>query len=478
MDGFLLACVQGSAMALLVVAVRALSCRWVKRRYIRVLWLLVLLRLSLPLSCLVPPVDVRAAVDASAVVEPSVVRGTSPTGFLSTAVERGVNQLASMHWPWVVIWAIGLCACLSVLILLLGIQRSRIGNAVPVAFNGAVKRWASSHQLRRPLSLKELPGLKTPIAYGVAHPLIVVPRGYLSSQMDWVMALEHEYIHVRRLDSLFRTLFLIICCFYWFNPIVWIAFRMFLRDQELACDEAVIDRLGIESGERYANALLDAAAASLTSSMPCPAFKSSGSLAERIKFLISPATLGGKSCTAISACVAMVMLLVAVTVSPLALSLQPYQLKVDECRVRLPDPWANRVDVACTDASAAVSVKGHPELKLLELIRTNAPEHDTPVVDDGRMSNQTYRCLWSGESSDGATYELWGLCYAGMSLENAWHDAPYSTPVYPGETIEREAIELSTGGTVTVETAQASNAVDDAWFAFYRTGIVSTVSLD
>ncbi len=475
MDGFLLACVQGSAMALLVLVVRVLSGRWVRRYYIRILWLLVLLRLSLPLSCLVPSADMRVMVDAGAAVESSAGQDVSPTGVLSAAVVRGVNQLASIHVPWAGIWAIGFCACSFILISLLGIQRSRIGNAMPVAFSGAVKRWVSSHKLYRPLSLKELSGLKTPIAYGVARPRIVVPRGYLNSQIDWTMALEHEYVHVRRFDSLFRTLFLIVCCFYWFNPIVWIAFRAFQRDQELACDEAVVDRFGFDSRERYAHALLDAAAASLTALMPFPAFKSSGSLSERIKFLINPASLGGGPCAVISACVVMVMLLTAVAVSPLALSLQPYQLKVDECRVALPDSWVNRVEVMCTDASATVSVKGYPELKLLELIRTNTYVPDT---SDGRAGNQTYRCLWSGESSDGTTYELWGLCYAGMSLENAWHDAPYSAPAYPGEVIEREAIELSTGGAVTVEAAKAANSVDDAWFDFYCGEIVPTARLD
>jgi hypothetical protein len=50
----------------------------------------------------------------------------------------------------------------------------------------------------------------------------------------------HELAHVRRRDSLSQTLSLIVCAFYWPNPLIWIGARAMRRDAEIAADDAVI----------------------------------------------------------------------------------------------------------------------------------------------------------------------------------------------------------------------------------------------
>ena len=43
---------------------------------------------------------------------------------------------------------------------------------------------------------------------------------------------------------------------HWFNPVLWVAYRLFCRDVEAACDQAVIRTFGREDTARYAEALL------------------------------------------------------------------------------------------------------------------------------------------------------------------------------------------------------------------------------
>ena len=54
-----------------------------------------------------------------------------------------------------------------------------------------------------------------------------------------------------------RMLFFGAVCLHWFNPLVWLAFRLCVRDLELRCDEAVLGRLGGGVRSDYAQSLLN-----------------------------------------------------------------------------------------------------------------------------------------------------------------------------------------------------------------------------
>ena len=71
------------------------------------------------------------------------------------------------------------------------------------------------------------------------------------------LVFSHEYAHIRRLDAL-RKLALAFCAaFHWFNPLVWLMLAVMPGDLELACDEAVIARLGHGYRRAYCLALLN-----------------------------------------------------------------------------------------------------------------------------------------------------------------------------------------------------------------------------
>ena len=67
--------------------------------------------------------------------------------------------------------------------------------------------------------------------------------------------LEHEYVHIRRLDMLTKLIMIAAVCIHWFNPLVWVMYILFNRDLELSCDETVVRRFGMDIKSVYATAL-------------------------------------------------------------------------------------------------------------------------------------------------------------------------------------------------------------------------------
>lgn len=95
----------------------------------------------------------------------------------------------------------------------------------------------------------------SPFSIGIIKPKIVLPPDCKEEQLRFVLA--HEYVHIRDRDSVARLLGLAAVCAGWFNPFVWIAFKYLDRDLERFCDERALRLLGAENAPRYALTLLD-----------------------------------------------------------------------------------------------------------------------------------------------------------------------------------------------------------------------------
>ncbi len=80
----------------------------------------------------------------------------------------------------------------------------------------------------------------TAFVYGILRPRIYLPEGLTAREEDFVLL--HEQIHIRRRDPIWRLLAWTALCLHWFNPLVWLAFALSVRDMEMACDEAVLAR--------------------------------------------------------------------------------------------------------------------------------------------------------------------------------------------------------------------------------------------
>src|SRR5699024_163847 len=70
----------------------------------------------------------------------------------------------------------------------------------------------------------------------------IAPAADLSEpELGFVLA--HERAHLRRRDHIWKPLGWLLLSVHWFNPLVWLAYALFCRDVEYACDESVVGGL-------------------------------------------------------------------------------------------------------------------------------------------------------------------------------------------------------------------------------------------
>ena len=94
-----------------------------------------------------------------------------------------------------------------------------------------------------------------PMTWGNLRPVVYLPPGadgWTAEQLRSVLL--HELAHVRRWDSLTRSISQFACAVFWFHPLAWYAAHRLLREQERACDDVVL-LAGAEPDE-YASTLL------------------------------------------------------------------------------------------------------------------------------------------------------------------------------------------------------------------------------
>ena len=96
--------------------------------------------------------------------------------------------------------------------------------------------------------------VKSPFILGLFRPKIYLSSGMEEAQLPYVIA--HEQAHLRRGDQWWKPLGFVLLMIHWYNPFVWVAYILFCRDLELACDESAVRDLTLEERKSYSYALL------------------------------------------------------------------------------------------------------------------------------------------------------------------------------------------------------------------------------
>lgn len=100
--------------------------------------------------------------------------------------------------------------------------------------------------------------IKSPILCGIVEPKLVLPIDFECSltRQQQQLVIEHEICHLQRRDNIWNLIaFIIVLCF-WFNPLIWLAYKYFRRDQELSCDAQVLANKSELKRIEYSKALL------------------------------------------------------------------------------------------------------------------------------------------------------------------------------------------------------------------------------
>lgn len=237
-----------AGLVILVVLIARLALRRAPGAVRWALWAVVLFRLLCPVSlesalALLPtraqPVTAQMQYAAQPRVETgiSVVDDAVSSVLPAATPQNSVNPIQIWMAVGAAVWALG---------------------AVGLASGGAVSLLRLKHRLRGAHREEEgvyiVPGLETAFVLGVIRPRIYLPEGLQPQEREYI--LRHERTHIRRGDPVFRLLGYAALCLHWFNPLVWLAFRLSGRDMEMACDEAVIRQLGAQVKRDYSATLL------------------------------------------------------------------------------------------------------------------------------------------------------------------------------------------------------------------------------
>lgn len=100
--------------------------------------------------------------------------------------------------------------------------------------------------------------ISSPFVFGIIKPKIYLPFGITERNAESVIL--HEQAHISRRDYLWKPLGFLLLSVHWFNPLMWLAYILFCRDIEFACDERAIGLLNTDKRADYSEALLNCSA--------------------------------------------------------------------------------------------------------------------------------------------------------------------------------------------------------------------------
>lgn len=123
----------------------------------------------------------------------------------------------------------------------------------------------------------------SPFVLGMIRPRIYLPSGMEPEQIPYVTA--HEQAHLRRKDHWWKPLGYLLLAVYWFQPLCWVAYILFCRDIEFACDEKVIQNMAFLEKKEYSRALLSCGSRGRMV-LACPLAFGEVGVKERVKLIL------------------------------------------------------------------------------------------------------------------------------------------------------------------------------------------------
>ncbi len=158
--------------------------------------------------------------------------------FVATVLPGPVSPMSTQS-PWKLLWVAG-----SVVVLI----RFCVGVAY-VSYK--------THKAKGDGEIRYA-AVDSPQVWGWIRPTILMPETAAQwTRERWSIAIAHERAHVERGDIWTSTLAVLAEALYWFHPLMWWMTRRMREEQEMACDERVLERGS--DGIAYAELLMETA---------------------------------------------------------------------------------------------------------------------------------------------------------------------------------------------------------------------------
>lgn len=276
METLFLRVVWLSATVSAVLLPLLLASRWlqsrVKAKSLYILWLLLAVRLVVPVEITLPKPAVTVQVPQYEVTIPTNrPSGELPDDPLSPVepnvapslpqMEQEPDLTAQTEVPVAVVlgtlWLTGVFAIALIQISsYLVTRRALLRWARPVSpeTREQIEYLALRLGLKRTFQVRRSDRVRTAMVLGVLRPVLLLPQ----EECDPLVVL-HELNHLRRRDLEYKGLMMAACWLHWFNPLVWWMSRVAGRNLELCCDEDVAGKENSAFHHRYGRLLLECA---------------------------------------------------------------------------------------------------------------------------------------------------------------------------------------------------------------------------
>jgi beta-lactamase regulating signal transducer with metallopeptidase domain len=270
-----------------------------------------------------PAVAIRIPV-TSASVAPAAERAIAtppvPRPGVATPLQAGKPMAISFSMLAAAAWTIG-----TVLFLcwfsagIWQLQRIRRTGLPWLEARAVVNTLAAQARIEQPVDVLVHEDVAAPLMCGLRRPAIILPTDVQEwSEPALRRALVHELEHVRRRDWWVHLGARVVCAVYWFNPIVWFAYRQLSLEAERACDDAVMER---EEPTQYAEQLVELARRmTRRRAQPALAMASRSDLARRVAAVLDTRQIRGRAGIARASLVGVLAVAVVIVLSPIRLA--------------------------------------------------------------------------------------------------------------------------------------------------------------
>lgn len=270
---------KGALLALAIGLALLLLRRHISPAWRHGLWLLVILRFTVPdigssSVSLARVAEVPNQLSRERVVLPERISLPAEQVETAPAVEmepRAEESQVVAPPPFVVrwtlaqkltsVWLLGVAAVLGVMLLLhlRLLRRLHRDKAEPALETAAVFREACHlAHVRWAPRLIITDAVAAPSLFGILRPAILLPRQVAmeSDATSLKLILLHELAHLRRCDLWAQLVASCVIALHWFNPLVWIAARRLRTEAEMAADAHALHRTDAREAHRFGELLL------------------------------------------------------------------------------------------------------------------------------------------------------------------------------------------------------------------------------
>lgn len=281
---------SGTIFGLVLLLIHPMTRKCFSKKWNYYIWMLLVLRLLLPVGFGINSFDLSAPVRESESVEDSGAFKTKNSGMETDEneeINKGVLQWnkgesaaadeqispgqqkaaaglinyrilsgSGIIWLWGMIIALGI-KLINYSRLIKKIRK----NSRPITdreITSVAEILAIKLEIGGKIRIYENPQISGPMTIGLFRPRIILPDTEMRKE-EISLILHHEMIHIKRKDIWYKWLYQMLLCIHWFNPLLYVIGNRISVDCELSCDEQVVKQL-TEQGKRiYGNILLDAA---------------------------------------------------------------------------------------------------------------------------------------------------------------------------------------------------------------------------